>query len=276
METGVGRHYREPSWLERLAAGSAGRAPAWLRAPLKRAYSAVLAMLPGDHLVCRLPEGETIRVDPAYRHLAWNAEEYAALKHHTRAGATVLDVGANVGCYTLLFAGWAGDTGHVYAFEPAVESRAGLERHLLLNGVGSRVTIRPEAVTDRSGDVSFVDAGTHGDNRIVTNATAGTHRVPAVTVDAFCEEFKLAPDVIKIDVEGAELAALRGARRTIAARGAALALFVEFHPALWPTLGVTRADLEAEIDCQRLVVEALPGVGDPWAMEGICARLRPA
>ena len=65
---------------------SAGRAPAWLRAPLKRAYDALLAALPGDHLTCRLPGGETIRVDPDYRHLAWNAEEYAALKHHARAG----------------------------------------------------------------------------------------------------------------------------------------------------------------------------------------------
>ena len=133
MQTGIGRNYREPSWLERIASGSAGRAPAWLRAPLKRAYNALLAALPGDHLICRLPGGETIRVDPAFRHLAWNAEEYDALKLHTRAGATVLDIGANVGCYTMLFARWTGEAGHVYAFEPAAESRAGLERHLALN-----------------------------------------------------------------------------------------------------------------------------------------------
>ena len=67
--------------------------------------------------------------------------------------------------------------------------------------------------------------------------------------------------MIKIDIEGAELAALRGARRTIAARGAALALFVELHPAIWPSLGVTRADIEAELLRQRLVVEPLAGRG---------------
>jgi FkbM family methyltransferase len=276
MQTGIGRNYREPSWLERLASGSAGRAPAWLRLPLKRAYHALLSALPGDHLVSRLPGGETLRVDPDYRHLAWNAEEYAALKREARAGATVLDIGANVGCYTMLFAKWVGDGGHVYAFEPAAESRAGLERHLSINGLSPRVTVRPEAITDRSGVAAFIDAGTHGDNRLVPPATSGTTSVPAQSIDEFCEAAAISPDVIKIDIEGAELAALRGARRTIAGRGAALALFVELHPAIWPSLGVTRADIEAELQRQKLVVEPLPGVGDPWAVEGVCVRVRPA
>lgn len=274
MRTGVGRHYREPSWLERLAAGSAGRAPAWLRVPVKRAYSALLAAMPGDHLTCRLPGGETIRVDAHYRHLAWNAEEYAALKEHTRAGATVLDVGANVGCYTLLFARWVGDGGHVYAFEPAAESRAGLVRHLSINGLSGRVSVRPEAISDGAGPAPFLDAGIHGDNRLVPEATPGTRSVPALSIDEFCDASGISPDVIKMDIEGAELAALRGARRAIAARGAALALFVELHPGIWPSLGVARGDIEDELRRQHLVVEPLPGVGDPWAVEGVCVRLR--
>lgn len=272
----MGRQYRAPSVLERFASGFAGRAPAWLRAPLKRAYQAVLAILPGEHLMCRLPGGETIRVDPDYRHLAWNAEEYAALKQYAREGAIMLDIGANVGAYTLLFAGWAGETGHVFAFEPAAASRAGLQRHLSLNGMSARVTVRPEAIGDRTGPVPFIDAGTHGDNRVVPAATGQTTQVPSVSIDEFCEAHGLAPDVIKIDIEGAELAALRGARRTIARRGPALALFVELHPAIWPSVGVTLADIKDELYRQRLMVEPLPGVGDPWAMEGICVRVRQA
>jgi FkbM family methyltransferase len=276
MQTGIGRHYRERSWLERLASGSAGRAPEWIRVPLKRAYNTLLAALPGDHLICRLPGGETIRVDPAYRHLAWNEEEYNALKRHAHAGATVLDIGANVGSYTLLLAQWVGDGGHVYAFEPAAASRAGLARHLSINGLSARVTVRSEAISDRSGPAPFIDAGTHGDNRLVPIATAATSTVPALTIDAFCEASAIAPDVIKIDIEGAELAALRGARRTIAARGPALALFVELHPAIWPSLAVARADIEDELRLQHLVAEALPGMADPWTVEGVCVRLRPA
>jgi FkbM family methyltransferase len=276
MQTGIGRHYRAPSALERIGSGAAGRAPAWLRRPLKRAYNALLAAWPGDHLICRLPGGERIRVDPDYRHLAWNAEEYAALKRETRAGATVLDVGANVGAYTLLFAEWVGGSGHVYAFEPAAASRAGLERHLSLNGLSDRVTVRPEAISDRTGSAAFIDAGTHGDNRLVPVATAETTSVPSLGLDEFCEAANISPGVIKIDIEGAELAALRGARRTIARGGAGLALFVELHPTTWLTLGVTRAAIEEELRSQQLVVDPLPGISDPWTTEGVCVRLRRA
>ena len=276
MDTGVGRHYRQASWVERLVSGSARRAPGWLRRPLKRAYGVLLEAMPGDHLVCRLPGGEAFRVDPDHRHLAWNPEEYAALKAQVHEGATVLDVGANVGAYTMLFATWAGATGRVVAFEPASASRAGLARHLAINGLSDRVVVREEAVSDRTGRASFVDTGTHGDNRIVPDGTLEAGAVPTVTIDDVCAALNLVPDVIKIDIEGAELSALRGARRTIAARAASLALFVELHPTTWVSLGITRADMEEELRLQRLVVEPLPGIRDPWSVEGVCVRVRPA
>jgi hypothetical protein len=84
----------------------------------------------------------------------------------------------------------------------------------------------------------------------------------------------LAPDVIKIDVEAAELDALRGARRIIARRGASLALFVELHPTAWLTLGTSRTDIEDELRAQRLAVEPLDPACDPWSTEGIAVRLR--
>ena len=276
MQTGIGRHYREASWLERAASGTASRAPAWLRRPLKNLHGMLLRVLPGDHLVCRLPGGESFRVDPHVRQLAWNAEECAAFKPCVRDGATVMDIGANVGAYTLLFATWAGASGRVFAFEPSAASRSGLERHLDLNRLSERVSVRAEAVADTTGIVSFKDTGSNGDNRMLAEADSESRAVPSVSVDDFCATHGFAPDVIKIDVEGAELAVLRGARRTIAARGAQLALFVELHPSLWPSLGYTRADLERELLAQHLTIEALPGIDDPWAVEGICARVRRA
>lgn len=275
MQTGIGRSYRDASWLERATSGSARRAPAWVRKPLKAAYGMLLRALPGDHLMCRLPGGETFRVDPQFRHLAWNAEEYAAFKSCVGQGAIVMDVGANVGAYTLLFATWAGSSGRVFAFEPSVASRDGLERHLHLNGLSSRVSVRAEAVAEASGTVAFRDTGTDGDNQILIAPHEHARAVPSVTVDDFCTAHRLAPDVIKIDVEGAELAVLRGARRTIAERRAQLSLFVELHPSLWAGLGYTRDDLERELLAQRLTTEALPGIADPWSVEGVCVRVRP-
>jgi hypothetical protein len=97
--------------------------------------------------------------------------------------------------------------------------------------------------------------------------------VPVTTIDEFCERERLAPDFIKIDVEGAELSALRGARETIRARRGHLALFVEMHPSIWPALGLGREDLIAELRAQSLEAHSLIPVADMWALEGICLRL---
>jgi FkbM family methyltransferase len=275
-QTGIGRHYRERSWLERaIDSVRLIGAPGWVRVPIKRAYETALRALPGDHLTCRLPGGETVLVDPAYRHLAWNAEEYAALKACTHPGATVLDVGANVGAYTLLFATWVGARGHVYAFEPAAASRAGLDRHLKINALADRVTVRREAVSNGSCPRRFFERGTDGGNRIACRSDAGTIEVPAVSIDEFCGASRLTPDVIKIDVEGAELDVLRGARQTIGRCSSSLALFIELHPSLWSAVGTSRAEIEAELRAQRLAIEPLDGVRDPWSTEGISVRVRP-
>ena len=93
-----------------------------------------------------------------------------------------------------------------------------------------------------------------------------------VTIDSFCAREGVQPSFIKIDVEGAELAVLRGARETILRGGDRLALFVELHPSIWPLSGETRADFESELDRQGLVLEPLTS-DDPWEVEGMVVRL---
>ena len=103
-----------------------------------------------------------------------------------------------------------------------------------------------------------------------------TRDVRAVSIDQFCAEYRLKPQVIKIDVEGAEFAVLRGARSTIAGAGPGLQLFVEMHPHLWPGLGISVDDVRGECEAQGLVAEAVDGRGeDIWQTEGVCLRLRP-
>ena len=83
-----------------------------------------------------------------------------------RPGNRVLDLGANVGLFTLLFARCVGPSGMVYAFEPGPLSTALLTANVILNGY-QNVIIERAAVTDRSGDVSlYVCSSGESDNRI--------------------------------------------------------------------------------------------------------------
>ena len=274
MQHGVGRHYREFTWIERFGTASGAFMPAWLRRVMKKVLTRVLAKMPADRFECRLPGGESFRVDPEFRHLAWNPEEYAALKAAVSPGNVVFDIGANVGAYSMLCATWAGEHGRVYAFEPAPAARAGLMRHLALNGLADRVVVQPQAVSDRISKAPFLITASGGDSRLLQHGVSGAVMVRTLAIDDFCAARGVTPDVIKMDIEGAELAALRGARHTIARCGSRLALFVELHPSLWAAQGYSRRDLEQELETQGLRAEALPGIADPWDIAGVCVRLR--
>lgn len=266
--------FRSGSWLERTVdwfrRGSVVAAPPAAR----RAFEAVLDRMPGDHLVSVLPEGERIQLAAKYRHVTWNPDEYRAFRAAVRRGMTVLDVGANVGAYTLMFATWVGEKGRVIAFEPAPDAREGLRTHVALNRFDDRVTIVEAAASSSVGQARFAVHPSGGSSAL---ASADAGNLPCITVatetiDSVCRTHGLLPAVIKIDVEGAELDVLRGARHTLALPG--LHVFVEFHPEAWRRAGIARTDIEAELRGQGFVVEPLDPAYDPWTSEGVCVRLR--
>jgi FkbM family methyltransferase len=237
-------------------------------------YEAVLDALPGDRLVGRFPHGESVRLAAAYRQVVWNSEEYEAFRQVVRSGTTALDVGANLGGYTVLLAHWVGPGGRVHAFEPAPGARAGLCRHLAMNGVADRVSVHAEALSAGTGTARFQAVGIQGDNRLMPGGTAGGIEIRTTSIDEFCAIEGVRPGFIKLDVEGAELDVLKGARATIAAAGDALELYVEMHPHLWSAFGYSRTELQAEIELQGLRAERLDGRPDPWSLAGVCLRLR--
>lgn len=274
MQVGRGEHFRAASWLERGIERIRGARTRPAPAALRRLHELVLDLLPGDHLVSTLPGGERVRVSARHRHLSWNPEEYTAFKSSVRPGAIVLDVGANIGAYTVLFAQWTGASGRVIAFEPSPDSVLGLREHVRLNGVADRVEIVEAAVSSRDGSAAFDYAGASGANAIVADGTAiaGAITVRTTTLDAFCDARRLRPSMIKIDVEGEELDVLRGARQTLAQPG--LDVFVEFHPSIWAARGITRDAIASELAIQGLRPEPIDPSIDIWNTEGISVRLR--
>lgn len=260
---------RAGDWLRRLPVGSQARVP------LRRLYRAALSISTlGRGLRRELPSGDTVLVSPAHRHLNWNPIEFDAFRRAIVPGATALDIGANVGGYSVLLGRWVGDAGRVFAFEPSPEAYEGLCAHLRMNGLTNRVTALPSAVGGNVGTLPFIVEATAGEGRLAGRPSArASLDVPVTTVDTFCAEAGVTPDFIKVDVEGAELDVLRGARETIARTRGRLGLFVEFHPALWSEHGLTRAELEREIADLGLRVESLVPHVDPWTLAGVTARL---
>ena len=236
-------------------------------------HAAWLLQTGGRGLSCKLPSGELVRVLPEHRYLSWNPIEYAAFRAAVTPGMVALDIGANVGAYTVLLAQWVEKAGRVYAFEPSGPAFRGLVRHLSLNDQDDVVRPLAVAVSDREGSGTLIVAPTAGESRLTGDLGQGSGVTVAVTtIDIFCAREGVQPSFIKVDVEGEELAVLRGARETIRMAGNRLALFVELHPSIWTLNGTSRGEIEAELDRQGLRMEPLGGC-DPWSVEGLVVRL---
>ncbi|HCX31114.1 MAG TPA: methyltransferase, partial [Blastocatellia bacterium] len=122
---------------------------------------------------------------------------------------TVVDIGANVGYYTLIAASVVGASGKVYAFEPEPSNYELLTRNIAANG-HKNVLPSPEAVSDRVGSMKlYIDSQNFG-NRSFSQQNivhdGGAVDVNTTTLDCLCLSGKIAKqiDVMKIDAQGAE------------------------------------------------------------------------
>jgi len=139
-----------------------------------------------------------------------------------RPGDAVWDVGANMGLFSFAAAVAAGSAGHVLAVEPDAELASLLRRSAADGAERAPVEVLPVAVSDDLSVARFhVGRRSRATNHLAGfgSAMAGgvrsTHLVPTVTLEWLAARFP-APDVLKIDVEGAELAVLSGAAGVLA------------------------------------------------------------
>lgn len=173
------------------------------------------------------------------------------LESRVEPGMVILDIGANVGFYSLFFARLVGAAGRVYAFEPDPLSRRILEGRKHAAGL-SNLEIAPVALGDREGRVTlYCNPTNRADNRLHDSLQApGVEavNVPLTTLDTFCAERGITRvDAMKMDVQGAEVAALRGMRETMR-KTPPRWLFLEFEPELLQSAGASPAELWALLD----------------------------
>jgi FkbM family methyltransferase len=173
--------------------------------------------------------------------LGWmGRDERTLLRRLVRPGMQVVDVGANIGLYSLLLARLVEPGGSVLAFEPESNLFAVLHENCASNNA-TNITPLQCALGREKGLASFHrSAFNSGDNRL-GNASLG-HEVVEVRVERFDDlRPESRPDFVKIDVQGHEFAALSGMERALSANPKVQVLF-EFFPA-----GLRRAGTAPEL-----------------------------
>jgi FkbM family methyltransferase len=136
-------------------------------------------------------------------------EKQTLMSRLVRPGMVVWDVGANAGFYMLAFSRLVGGDGKVYAFEPLAENTNNLLTHIRLNNI-KNTRIVQAALAAETGLTGFSVAASNSMGHISQDESS--YLVPTLTVDDFLARFPEArPDLIKIDIEGAEGLLLSGA-----------------------------------------------------------------
>jgi len=139
-------------------------------------------------------------------------DKRVTFEHVVQPGWTVYDVGAHVGFYSLLASDLVGPQGMVVAFEPLPRNVRYFKTHMGLNHVRN-VVLREVAVSDQVGLVRF-DPNVHSATGRI--ASGGELEVPSITLDEYTAgQSARPPDVIKMDIEGGELRALKGATQVL-------------------------------------------------------------
>lgn len=147
-----------------------------------------------------------------------------------KEGDTVVDVGASIGYYTLMFARLVGEKGRVYAFEPAPEIFALLEKNVKANGY-KNVILSNKAVSDKAGKAMLYlcDYNNMAHTMSKTRAGAKSVEIETIKLDDYFKDHGGKIDLVKIDIEGAECAAVRGMEQTLR-KNRSVKLVTEYYP----------------------------------------------
>ncbi len=137
--------------------------------------------------------------------------EKEVYEKEVKVGDVVLDIGANIGYYTLLFAKLVGEDGRVFAFEPDPDNFALLKKNIDLNGY-QNVTLEQKAIADRTGKIRlYISPHSSADHRIYDSRDSRKFiEIEAISLDDYFKSYSGKIDFIKMDIQGSESAAIQG------------------------------------------------------------------
>jgi FkbM family methyltransferase len=171
--------------------------------------------------VPRSMNGYTIRF-PArwsrYYRDGYEKDTFDFFRKNAKQGDTILDIGAHIGLYCVPLSKSVGENGKVFCFEPTPTTYSILLKTIELNKCRN-VTPVNAAISDKTGSITFnltsdSGEGSNANSMVTSNRTVATMEIKAYSADDFRKENNLKIAILKIDVEGAELLALKGASDT--------------------------------------------------------------
>lgn len=249
----------------------------WRPAVARRAYAGFLrARYARTGMPWRVHD-DTVRIDPRVRHLVPHASEaalYRFIQREIAPGDVVLDVGSFLGVYAILEARRAGPAGRVIALEPTAWSASIARRHFDYNAatVGAPITLIEAAAGETPGHATFYEYDEPYVNALaaaVDVAGAAVRRsVRVMTLDDLCGKMRVSPTFVRMDVQGAEFHALRGASGLIRAAGSKLTVVAEMHPQCWPAFGIDESCARSTIASLGLHATPLEPGADLFARDG--------
>jgi FkbM family methyltransferase len=221
----------------------------------------------------------------ALDNLNYEPATVAWLRKTIRPGMHVVDVGANVGLLVLEMAELAGPQGKILAIEPSPGNFQVLKQHVEANGFAERVILVHAACCSGmhsvitleipGGNIKGIENGPQVRDLQLKRLPANlkrTHKqvvVAAATIDKLCSQYSISPSVIKIDVEGAELAVFQGAKDTL--KKYKPNLIFGFHPFAFHDSERARRAIESILTESGLQVrDSLPD--QAWTLAEYCVE----
>jgi FkbM family methyltransferase len=175
----------------------------------------------------------------------YEPDTMALMKTLVKPGMSVIDIGSNIGYFSVLCGRLIGSSGRMICVEPAPENVDLLTRNIALNGLADRTTIVPLCMGDAETTVTLHRDKTNQGNHSIAAGNIVSERdsvdVRCTTLDSLLATYAMPRvDLIKMDVQGSELRVLKGAAKTLAAHPEAK-IIIEF----WP-FGLRNAGAEPE------------------------------
>jgi FkbM family methyltransferase len=178
----------------------------------------------------------------------WEAFETEIVQHFLRPGDVFVDIGANIGWYTIVAASIVGVDGHVYAFEPAGDNFELAARNLIHNDL-QNVTLEQMAISDRAGtDLLFLSTENLGDHRLfASDEERSSQPVRATSLSEYFECKSTPIRMLKLDTQGSEARIFEGMPADFVRERDVAAILLEY----WP-FGLEQSGSSAQALIRRL------------------------